>query len=190
MEINVTNKIAVPVNPMLIAMAAGKLRIDTNRLSKSFFGTTVASIIEEADDQSTLTVKDGKFVWKVGHAPFNGKQVIALIDGNNKIDFHYVTEDSQLVVKRKIDVTHSRTIDDLTKVYYASAYTDSFITEKTSYGDYRGVNKISDPLKAANNDATFNLLCKRVGIQIDPSLHQNAIKDQLDKDLKRFGNRL
>lgn len=190
MELNVTNKIAIPISPMLIAMAAGKLRIDTNRLSKSFFGTTVATIIEEADAESTLTVKDGKFVWKAGHAPFNGTQIIALIDGNNNIDLHAVTEDTQLVVKRKIDANHSQTIDNLTKVYYTSAYVNSFVTEKTGYGDYRGVNKISDPLKAANNDATFNLLCKRVGIQIDPSLHQNAIKNQLDKDLKRFGNRL
>lgn len=190
MEIDVTNQIAVPISPMLIAMAAGKLRIDTNRLSKSFFGTTIASIIEEADDQSTLTAKHGKFVWKAGHAPFDGKQAIALIDGNNKVHLYYVTEDSQLVVKHKTDATHSRTIDNLTKVYYVSAYANSYTTEKTSYGDYRGVNKISDPLKAANNDATFNLLCKRVGIQIDPSLHQDAIKNQLDKDLKRFGNRL
>lgn len=186
-----TNKIVIPVSPLMIAMAYGKLRVDKNAMSKNYFGVKVYELIQNVDYESKLVAKDGKFTYASGSIPFNGVDIFYSIDNYGKVKDDPVHDTVTIEVRKKIGPNRSDRDESLTKVYHSDAYINNKLKiVKTPVGDYRAIPGIVDMAKAAQNDGVFNLLCKRLGLTIDPSLHQNQVKSIFDRNLERFSSGL
>ncbi len=186
-EIDVSNKIVIPIAPLSIAMANNALTINYNTLAKSYFGTVLDEVILMIADATRVKVVNGKFTYASdAAADLRKPSCVVLIDSHQRFSVEIPTENEvDFVVRKRIDATHSKVIDDLTKTFVTSAY-KGVHTVRNKYGEYYAIPKVVDALSAAQNDNVFNLLCKRLGVTIDKSLHIDSIQSTLKDNLKRF----
>lgn len=188
-EVDVTNKIAIPIAPLSIAMAHSAMSINVATLANSYFGPTFSYIMQDVADAMLMTVSSGKFVYaNADKNPLRDASCIMLIDSHlncrvNTTPAKYPVID--LVVKKRIDDTHSTVIDNLTKTFRSDVYGKP-VVHKTKVGDYYAIPSVLDPIGAAQNDSVFNLLCKRLGVTINKSLHLKNMQDVFKDNLSRF----
>lgn len=186
MQINVTNKIAIPNYPIAIAMAKGTLKVDYKKMADNYFGASALKVLNRLDSAFTIDHTDkGDFFANKDEWRNPG---VILIDGQQHITFTVIPE-GQMKVDLVVLKDHGGVgIPDqnLTRTIYFEY--GGLKVVKTPNNDYRALPTLTQNnyFHLIGNDSTVNSLLARLGIEIDKSTHISQFESVVEKQLKRF----